>query len=62
MKLILVYRKTDGRIGLLFRYISDNEWGAVCYDNGGWVWKNGAGEYGSFGELCSFRRRKNTIN
>ena len=41
--------KSDGRIGLLFRYISDNEWGAVCYDNGGWVWKNGAGEYGSFG-------------
>ena len=41
--------KSDGRIGLLFRYISDNEWGAVCYDNGGWVWKNGAGEYGSVG-------------
>lgn len=37
-----------GRIGLLFRYVSETEWGAVCYDNGSWVWKTGDGKYGNF--------------
>ena len=37
-----------GRIGLLFRYVSDTEWGAVCYDAGSWVWKTGDGKYGAF--------------
>ncbi|MGG5460867.1 endo-alpha-N-acetylgalactosaminidase family protein [Clostridium sp. B9] len=37
-----------GRIGLLFRYVSESEWGAVCYDAGSWVWKTGDGKYGSF--------------
>lgn len=39
----------DGRIGLVFRYVSDTQWGAICYDNGSWIWKNGASQYGSFG-------------
>lgn len=37
-----------GRIGLLFRYVSETEWGAVCYDAGSWVWKTGDGKYGAF--------------
>lgn len=38
----------SGRIGLLFRYVSDKEWGAICYDNGTWVWKTGDGKHGAF--------------
>lgn len=38
----------QGRIGLLFRYSSESEWGAICYDAGSWIWKNGAGQYGGF--------------
>ncbi|MGL5692980.1 MAG: Ig-like domain-containing protein, partial [Peptostreptococcaceae bacterium] len=42
----------DGRIGIMFRYASDNDFGAICYDNGGWIWKaynNGKEQYGGFG-------------
>ncbi|SHI71902.1 Carbohydrate binding domain-containing protein [Clostridium cavendishii DSM 21758] len=46
----------QGRIGLLFRYFSETEWGAICYDAGSWIWKNGAGQYGSF--PCSFKLEK----
>ena len=38
----------DGRIGLLFRYASETEWGAICYDNGSWIWKTGDDKYGAF--------------
>ena len=40
-----------GRIGLGFRVQDVNNWGAVCYDAGSWVWKaakNGKESYGSF--------------
>ena len=43
------YSTNDGRIGLTFRHLSDTQWGAICYDNGSWVWKNGESQYGSFG-------------
>ncbi|GAA0069689.1 hypothetical protein UT300003_12120 [Clostridium sardiniense] len=41
----------SGRIGLAFRVNDKDNWGAVCYDAGSWVWKamNGGKEsYGSF--------------
>ena len=41
----------DGRIGLGFRIKDKDNWGALCYDSGNWVWKamnNGSESYGSF--------------
>ncbi|WP_459832070.1 endo-alpha-N-acetylgalactosaminidase family protein [Clostridium carnis] len=40
-----------GRIGLGFRIKDADNWGAICYDAGSWVWKssnNGSESYGSF--------------
>lgn len=42
----------DGRIGLMFRYTSNDDWASICYDNGGWIWKaynKGQESYGKFG-------------
>ena len=41
----------NGRIGLGFRIKDENNWGAICYDAGNWVWKastNGSDDWGSF--------------
>lgn len=48
----------DGRIGLMFRYKSPSEWGALCYDAGSWIWKTGAKQYGNF--PSSFKLEANT--
>lgn len=40
-----------GRVGLGFRIKDANNWGAICYDAGSWVWKaknNGQESYGNF--------------
>ena len=40
-----------GRIGLGFRVQDVNNWGALCYDSGSWVWKsakNGQESWGAF--------------
>ncbi|MGL4992245.1 MAG: endo-alpha-N-acetylgalactosaminidase family protein [Sarcina sp.] len=41
-----------GRVGLVFRYVDENNYGAINYDAGSWVWKNytdGQETYGGFG-------------
>ena len=52
----------SGRIGLGFRIKDKDNWGAVCYDAGSWVWKamNGAKEsYGSFPGSLKLEANKN---
>ncbi|MBS5939619.1 endo-alpha-N-acetylgalactosaminidase family protein [Clostridium sp.] len=51
-----------GRIGLGFRIQDSNNWGAVCYDAGSWVWKaakNGAESYGAFPGSTKIEANKN---
>lgn len=50
-----------GRVGLGFRIKDANNWGAICYDAGSWVWKaknNGQETYGGF--PGSFKLKQNT--
>ncbi|WP_300351481.1 endo-alpha-N-acetylgalactosaminidase family protein [Clostridium sp.] len=49
----------EGRIGLLFRYVSESEWAAICYDKNSWVWKTGDGKYGAFPGTFKIEKGKN---
>ncbi|WP_322413468.1 hypothetical protein, partial [Clostridium perfringens] len=52
----------SGRIGLGFRMQDINNWGAVCYDSGSWVWKaanNGKESWGSFPGTIKIEANKN---
>ncbi|MPQ43130.1 endo-alpha-N-acetylgalactosaminidase family protein [Clostridium tarantellae] len=40
--------ENHGRIGLVFRYVDNNNWAAICYDLNRWVWRTATG-FGDFG-------------
>ncbi|MCE9655075.1 endo-alpha-N-acetylgalactosaminidase family protein [Clostridium celatum] len=51
----------DGRIGLAFRVKDKDNWGAVCYDAGNWVWKSAIGGAGSWGSFTGSKKLEANI-
>ena len=47
MDMTLTKADNGGRMGIIFRYNSENDWQGIGIDSGSWNWFNGAGEWGS---------------
>ena len=50
-KVVISSEEANTRFRLVTKYVSDDEWGFVAYDTGGWIWQHGQSSYGAISGL-----------